>query len=160
MTTMERTTDKIKVFRLTDQTKAWMVYGICLLCLAVFSTAAYGKLADHDAFYRGLSKVALIGVWASYLSWAVPVAEILVSILLIVPRTQRLGLYGFTGLMTVFTGYILSMLFWAERLPCHCNLIIDNLSWEGHVWFNLGFIALAIYALWLSGANSIINRNI
>src|SRR5690606_7490727 len=116
--------------------------------LVLFATAAYSKVTAHEVFLKGLSRVALIGGAAKYIAWIVPVAEILTSILLIVPQTQRLGLYAFTAMMTVFTVYILSMLLWAEKLPCHCNLIIEKLSWEGHVWFNIGFIALAICALW------------
>ena len=151
---MESIISKITIFRLTDKTKEWMVYGICVLCLVLFATAAYSKVAEHDTFLKGLSRVSFIGGAAVYLAWLVPVAEILISILLIVPQTQRLGLYAVTGLMTVFTGYILSMFLWAEKLPCHCNLIIEKLSWGEHVWFNLGFIALAISALWLGRAKT------
>lgn len=151
---MESVISKIKIFPVTDEVKEWIVFGICLLCLALFATAAYSKVAEHETFLKGLSRVSFIGGAALYIAWLVPVTEIFISILLIVPQTQRLGLYGFTGLMTVFTGYILSMLFWAEKLPCHCNLIIEKLSWGEHVWFNLGFIALAICALWLGRATN------
>lgn len=149
---MKSTIKKHLVFRLTDQTKEWMVYGICLLCLALFAVAAYDKAVAHETFVKGLSKVALIGAAAIYLAWLVPVAEILVCILLVVPRVQRWGLYCFTSLMVVFTVYIASMLFWAKKLPCHCNLIINQLSWGAHLWFNAGFIALAVFALWLGKA--------
>jgi uncharacterized membrane protein YphA (DoxX/SURF4 family) len=151
---MDSTISKIKIFRLTDKTKEWMVYGICLLCLALFATAAYSKVAAHETFLKGLSRVSFIGGAAVYLAWLVPAAEILISVLLIVPQTQRWGLYAFTGLMAVFTVYIASMLFWAERLPCHCNLVIEKLSWGQHVWFNLGFIALSMGALWLGRAKN------
>jgi uncharacterized membrane protein YphA (DoxX/SURF4 family) len=146
---MESITNKQSAFRFTDKTKEWIVFGICLLCLALFASAAYQKLADHDTFYKGLSKVSLIGGAAIYIAWLVPIAEILICILLLIPLTQKVGLYGFIGLMTVFTGYILSMLLWKEKLPCHCNLIIEKLSWAEHLWFNAGFIALAVFALWL-----------
>lgn len=129
------------------------VYCICLLCLTLFATAANGKIADHETFVKGLSRVSVIGGAAVYLAWFVPIAEIIVCFLLLVPATIKWGLYGFAGLMTVFTGYILSMLFWAEKLPCHCNLIIEKLSWGQHLWFNAGFIALAVFALWLGKAN-------
>jgi uncharacterized membrane protein YphA (DoxX/SURF4 family) len=152
---METTIKHKARFRLTDKTKEWMVYGICLLCLALFASATYGKIADHETFVKGLSKVSVIGGAAVYLAWFVPIAEIIVCVLLLVPASSKWGLYGFTGLMTVFTGYILSMLFWADKLPCHCNLIIDKLSWGQHLWFNVGFIALAVFALWLGKAKGI-----
>ena len=59
------------------------------------------------------------------------------------------GLWGFLLTMTAFTIYIGSMWLWAEKLPCHCNLIIEKLSWGEHVVFNLAFIGLAAFALWL-----------
>lgn len=155
---METTIKHRTRFRLTDKTKEWMVYGICLLCLALFASAAYGKIADHETFVKGLSKVSVIGWAAVYLAWFVPIAEIIVCVLLLTPTTYKWGLYGFTGLMTVFTGYILSMLFWAEKLPCHCNLIIEKLSWGQHLWFNVGFIALAVFALWLGKAKQTLNK--
>lgn len=135
-----------------EKIKEWIVYGICLLCLVLFATSAYSKVVAHETFVKGLSRVSFIGGVAVYISWFVPVTEVMISILLILPQTQRLGLYAFTGLMTVFTIYIVSMLFWAEKLPCHCNLIIEKLSWGEHVWFNLGFIILAVCALWLGRA--------
>lgn len=150
---MERTIIKYTSIRLNARVKAIIASGICMLCLALFASAAYNKVFEYQTFVSGLAKVAIIGGAAKYLAWLVPVAEIAIGVLLIIPKTQRLGLYGFVGLMSVFTIYILSMLFWAEKLPCHCNLIIDKLSWGGRVWFNAIFIALAVFALWLGKAN-------
>jgi hypothetical protein len=138
--------------QLTDSAKEWIVYGICILCLALFASAAYGKVVDHETFSEGLSKVSFIKGTAIYIAWFVPVAELLVVALLIIPGTQRLGFYCFITLIAVFTGYIVAMMLWAENLPCHCNLIIEKLSWEGHIWFNAGFMALAVFALWLGRA--------
>ncbi|MFA4867844.1 MAG: MauE/DoxX family redox-associated membrane protein [Pedobacter sp.] len=149
---MESTTVKGKLLQLTSKAAELTVYGICLLCLALFASAAYGKIADHETFVKGLSKVSVIGGAAVYLAWFVPIAEIIVCFLLLIPALSKWGLYGFLGLMTVFTGYILSMLFWAEKLPCHCNLIIEKLSWGQHLWFNVGFMALAVFAFWLGKA--------
>lgn len=151
---MEITINNISRLRLTYSAKGWMVYGLGLICLALFATAAYDKVTDHQTFLKGLSRVSLIGEAAVYISWIVPITETLISVLLIVPNTQRLGLYGFSILMTIFTIYILSMWLWAEKLPCHCNLIIDQLSWGAHIWFNLGFIALSVCALWLGRAKN------
>ena len=136
-------------FRFTDSTKERTAFLIILICLFLFLISAYTKIEDHERFSRGLANVQLIGAHATLISWMVPIAEIGVSLLLIIPKTHRWGLYGFTALMTIFTLYILSMLFWEKKLPCHCNLIIEKLSWTAHLWFNLGFIVLALCALWL-----------
>jgi len=147
---MERTLNKPRGFQFTSNTKEWMINGICMVCMFLFVYTAYSKLIDHPRFLNGLMNVHAISAFAVYLSWFVPISEIMVSIWLIIPKTIRLGLYAFTTLMIIFTGYIISMLLWAKNLPCHCGGVIEKLSWLQHVWFNLAFIAIAICALWLN----------
>jgi hypothetical protein len=151
---MESLTVKKTSYRLSEKAKEWLIFSICLICIFLFLYAAYSKIADHRRFENGLSKVALIRSLASYIAWIVPLAEILISTLLIIPRTYKLGLSAFVGLMAVFTVYIISMLLWATKLPCHCGGVIEKLSWIQHVWFNLAFIAIAVFALWLSRSNT------
>lgn len=146
---MESTTVRKHSFQFTERSKEGLAFLIILICLFLFLISAYTKIEDHERFSRGLANVELIGAHATLISWMVPIAEIGVSLLLIIPKTHKWGLYGFTSLMIVFTVYILSMLLWEEKLPCHCNLIIEKLSWTAHLWFNVGFIVLALCAIWL-----------
>ncbi|RZJ87633.1 MAG: hypothetical protein EOO20_15605, partial [Chryseobacterium sp.] len=132
-----------KPFELSNKTKDLVVFIICLICIFLFLTSAYDKISEHSKFVRGLSKVAYIGGYAELIGWLVPATEVAMSILLINPKTHKLGLIGFIATMAVFTAYILSMILWAEKLPCHCNLIIEKLTWGQHIWFNLIFIVIA-----------------
>lgn len=136
------------------KTKNLVIFLICLACIFLFLYTANSKITDHPRFLNGLVNVEAISRFAVYISWLVPVAEILVSVLLIIPQTSKWGLYGFIGLMVLFTGYITSMVLWAKKLPCHCGGAIEKLSWTQHIWFNLAFIALAVFALWLSKTNN------
>lgn len=140
---------KNRLFQFSEQTRENIAFAISLMCIFLFALSAYEKLIDQERFAAGLAKVKLIGAYSSFIALAVPIAEIAISLLLIYPVTQRLGLYAFTVLMTVFTLYIASMLFWAEKLPCHCNLIIAKLSFAQHLWFNIGFIVLALLSIYL-----------
>lgn len=146
---MEITIISGRSFQLTPKAREAIWQIIRLICLGLFAISAYAKIVDHDRFVSGMSRVEIIGQYAALIAWSVPVAETIVSLLLIYPYTHRWGLYGFTGLMIVFTLYIGSMLLWAERLPCYCNLIIEKLSFGQHLVFNLAFICLSIFALWL-----------
>ncbi|WP_316778730.1 MauE/DoxX family redox-associated membrane protein [Pedobacter antarcticus] len=146
---MESTITTRRRFRFTESAKEGLAFLIILICLFLFLISAYTKIEDHERFASGLAKIQFIGVHAALISWVVPIAEIAISLLLIIPYAHRWGLYAFASLMIVFTVYILSMLLWEEKLPCHCNLIIEKLSWTAHLWFNLGFIVLALCALWL-----------
>lgn len=136
--------------RINDHTKTNLILGICSCCIFLLVYTAYAKIEDHNRFYKGLLRISYIGNYALLISWLVPLIELFVAALLIIPKTQKLGLYLFTGLMGVFTFYILSMLFWANKLPCHCGGAIEKLSWPQHFWFNIGFMALASFAIWLS----------
>lgn len=149
---MKTTVHNIRIIQINENVKDIAAYVISLICLILFAVSAFEKIVDHGRFLRGLSRVEFIGQYALIISYFVPASEIMVSLLLINPPTQRLGLSVFAGLMSVFTIYIGSMVLWAEKLPCNCNLIVEKLSWGAHIWFNLGFLVLAIGALWLGRA--------
>lgn len=149
---MERITLKRAIYS-AKKVKGVIAFIITLICIFLFLTAGYSKFIDHEKFESGLANVALIGSAARIISWAVPIIEITISLLLIIPKTNIAGLYAFTATMIVFTIYILSMFLWAKELPCSCNLIIKNLSWAGHLWFNLIIIGLSILAIKINQKN-------
>lgn len=149
---MESLIRKHPVIQLTSKAKEWMVFGISLICMFLFLYTAYSKLADYKTFKNGLKGLVFFGSYADYLAWLIPVGEIIISLLMIIPKTYTLGLWAFTGLMILFTGYIASMMVLGQKLPCYCGGVIENLGWMEHVWFNIGFIGLSVYALWLGKA--------
>jgi len=126
-----------------------LIWAICYCCIFLLIYTAYAKIEDHNRFYKGLLRISYIGNYALLISWLVPLSEILIAVLLLIPQLQKWGLYFFAVMMGVFTLYIASMLLWATKLPCHCGGAIEKLSWNQHLWFNLGFIALASLAIWL-----------
>jgi len=140
----------MKTIQFLEKFRYNIIFCICLICIFLFSYTGYSKIEDHSRFLKGLSRVAIIGPYALFISWSVPIVEIVISILLIIPKTSKWGLYSFTILMSVFTIYIVSMVLWATKLPCHCGGAIEKLSWTQHIWFNLVFIAIAVFALWIS----------
>jgi hypothetical protein len=147
------------MIRLSDQSRERIIICVRFICMFLFLYTAYAKLVDHDRFFKGLSRVHIINGLALYISWFVPIAEVLTFILLLFPRTAKLGLYSFISLMTLFAGYIVSALLWEKTLPCHCGGVIEKLSWIQHLWFNLAFILLAIMGVWLSNlSNSFKNK--
>ena len=131
-------------------TRQLVVTCIGLLCIFLFIYTGYSKLTDHDRFLTGLTHVKLIGRYAVFISWLVPVAELAVAALMIMPWTFEAGLKAFTGLMILFTCYIAAALIGLKELPCRCGGAIEKLSWAQHLWFNLAFIVLAAVALRIS----------
>lgn len=137
------------MFQFSELAKEKLSLCIRFVCMFLFLYTAYAKIVDHERFLSGLEKVSIISGFAVYISWLVPFTEIVISILLLIPQAAKWGLYGFTSLMILFTGYIISALIWEKDLPCHCGGAIEKLSWGQHIWFNLVFILLAVFALWL-----------
>jgi len=136
-------------FHVSAQTREKIIIVMRWGCMALFVYTAYAKIVDHGRFLKGLTKVHLIENFAVLLSFAVPIIEIIVAMLLLIPRTAKLGLYGFITIMSSFTIYIITAMIWEKNLPCHCGGAIEKLSWSQHIWFNLAFIMLAIFTLWL-----------
>jgi len=146
---MQKLNNKTISLNLSNQSKTNLIWAICYCCIFLLSYTAYAKIEDHSRFYKGLLRISYIGNYALLISWLVPLSEILIAVLLLIPQLQKCGLYLFAAMMGVFTLYIASMLLWATKLPCHCGGAIEKLSWSQHLWFNLGFIALASLAIWL-----------
>ncbi|WGQ10437.1 MauE/DoxX family redox-associated membrane protein [Pedobacter gandavensis] len=123
--------------------------GIGYLFVALFVYTASSKLMNLTAFEKVLSRSPLIADFNELFAWIIPLIEILIAVLLIIPLTKRMGLYAALGLMVIFTGYlgymVLSMA--GQDLPCSCGGVISFLSWQQHVWFNLVFIGLGIIGL-------------
>lgn len=144
---MESEMLKKDFFQFSELSKERLIICIRFVCMFLFLYTAHAKIVDHDRFLKGLTKVHFISGLAVYISWIVPIMEILASILLLIPQTAKVGLFAFINLMTLFTLYIISALLWEKDLPCHCGGAIEKLSWAQHIWFNLAFILLAILAL-------------
>lgn len=126
-----------------------LVVGIAsLLLILLFLYTAGSKLADFSEFKFGLTESPFIAPFAGVLAFAIPFIEIAISIALIVPRWRLVGLYASFVLMLLFTIYIAVMLLSGLDIPCSCGGVVEEMSWEMHIVFNLFFVlasALAIY---------------
>lgn len=121
---------------------------ISALLILLFVYTSSSKLLAIQSFQVVLSTSPLIGENAKYLAWGIPVVEIFVSLLLVIPYTRLYGLYFSVGLMSVFTAYILYMLIFTPKLPCSCGGVIAKLSWPHHLIFNIVFTLLAMLGAW------------
>ncbi|RCH54676.1 hypothetical protein DJ568_12720 [Mucilaginibacter hurinus] len=137
-------------FRLSQRKQHFLIELIRYACVFLFVYTAYAKISEHQRFLNGLTKVQLIRGYAEMLSVLVPGIEIIIAVLLIIPKTVKVGLMAFTGVMGAFTVYIISAMIWESHLPCSCGGAIEKLTWMQHIWFNLAFILLAIIALRLA----------
>lgn len=117
---------------------------IAALLILLLVYASLSKLLAYSVFVAQLHTHPMLKQFAGFLAWAVPVVELGLAALLVIPKTSRAGFYGAAALLLTFTAYLVLMLLSEKNLPCSCGGIISSLSWGQHVVFNLFFTALAI----------------
>lgn len=120
---------------------------ICLLYIVLFVYAAASKLIDYRKFEVQLMQSPLLTLYAAYIVWLIPLLEIGMAILLAVPKTRLVGLYGAYFIMSAFTCYIIAILKYSEYVPCSCGGILETMGWTEHLWFNIFFMAFAILGI-------------
>lgn len=147
---MQITLNKEPKLQLSDKTRAIITDVAIYLFVILFMYTAASKLLTIKSFASTLAKSPLIGSYSLIVAWAIPVIEMLISILLIIPQVKKWGLYASFFLMLTFTAYLMYMVFSGSKLPCHCGGVISEMTWQQHIWFNLGFVALAITGLVLN----------
>ncbi|MGQ2983120.1 MauE/DoxX family redox-associated membrane protein [Flavobacterium sp.] len=118
-----------------------------LLYICVFIYAALSKLLDFENFRIQLGQSPMLSSFAGVISWAVPIGELIISVLLALPLTRPFGLLSAYTLMTMFTAYIFIMLNYSAFIPCSCGGVLEKMTWDQHLLFNIAFMALAIAAV-------------
>ena len=127
--------------------KSYIVQVICLLYVLLFVYAAVSKLLDFENFQVQLGQSPLLSAFAAWIGWLVPLIEIIIAVLLMIPKVRTIGLFGAFNLMVMFTAYIFIILNYSSFVPCSCGGILEKMSWRSHLTFNILFVLLACFAL-------------
>lgn len=124
---------------------------ISSLLIFLFVYTACSKLLEINTFQLAISKSPMIGEHSTWLSYAVPIIEIAIATLLLIPQTRKIGFLISTTLMALFTCYIGFMLVTVSDLPCSCKGVLKNMSWKQHLVFNIFFTALSFAGFKIMG---------
>ncbi|PIF71275.1 DoxX family protein [Flavobacterium sp. 2] len=127
--------------------KSFIVQVICLLFLLLFVYAAVSKLLDFERFQVQLAQSPILSIYAHWISFFVIGVELIISVLLFMPKIKIIGLYGAFILMSTFTVYIFIVLHYSSFIPCSCGGILEKMTWDTHLLFNIGFMLLAVIAI-------------
>jgi len=118
--------------------------------LLLFLYTAVSKLLDDQHFKSVLIMSPLLHPFAGIVAWALPIAEIAIVLLLLLPKTKLNGLYTAFVAIVIFTIYITYMIIFTPRLPCSCGGVLKSLTWAQHIFFNLLLLLLIATAIGLS----------
>jgi uncharacterized membrane protein YphA (DoxX/SURF4 family) len=120
---------------------------ICYSYILLFVYAAVSKLLDYDNFQLQLGQSPLLSSFAGWLSWFVPLLELVLSVMLLLDRARSIALFGSYALMLMFSTYIFIMLNYSSYTPCSCGGVLEKMGWTAHLYFNLGFVLLGAVAI-------------
>ncbi len=123
---------------------------IASLLILLYVYTAISKFSDLEKFRIAIASSKVLRDYASFIAWLIPSVEIIISTLLIFPRTKFAGLFSSLVLMSVFTIYISYMLITASQLPCSCGGVISGMTWTQHLIFNVSICILNAAAFWLT----------
>jgi hypothetical protein len=125
---------------------------ISALLVFLFMYAAVSKLIDFDTFRSQLSQSPFITSISWLVVWIIPVAEILISLSLLIRRSRPAGLYLSFFILLLFTGYIFIMLRYSPYLPCSCGGVLSEMTWKQHLVFNVAFTGLSLAGILIQTA--------
>lgn len=109
----------------------------CVLFALLFVYASISKLLDFERFQVQIAQSPILSVYAFWISRIVIAVELFAAGILLFARTKMLGLYTSIGLMGMFTAYIFIILFYSSFVPCSCGGILEKMTWESHLVFNV-----------------------
>lgn len=119
--------------------------------ILLFCYAAISKALDFENFQVQIGQSPLLSAYAGFVSFAVIALEVIIVLLLIFPRSNLLGLYTSTALMSAFTIYIFLILNYSEFVPCSCGGILEKMGWTEHLVFNIFCVLFGCVSVWILG---------
>lgn len=131
---------------------------ICILYVVLFVYAAVSKLLDFENFQVQLGQSPLLSAFAGWVSWGVPIIELVIALLLLVPRFRLVGLYAAFSIMVMFTAYIVIILNFSSFVPCSCGGILEKMGWGEHLVFNSVFVLLALTGILLMTFSNMVDN--
>lgn len=131
--------------------KTSIVQVISAAFILLWVYTAGSKLADFQSYKQEMSLQVFSPDFAAVLLYAIPFLEILCAILLLIKKTNKLGLVLSLLLMLVFTGYILLIISgYFPKIPCSCGGVIKAMGWKAHLVFNIFFVSASILSLFMT----------
>lgn len=127
---------------------------ICLLLLWI--PVSMEKILHFEAFEISMFKQPFPVWFIKPVSISVPIVEALTAILLVFRKTRLLGFYFSFGLMLVFTGFVgMALMGILKNALCNCATVISGMSWKTHFFFNLLFLIISAYGIYLLKNNKV-----
>mgnify|MGYP001052696235 CR=1 FL=1 len=130
-------------------TRKLTVDSIVFLYIFLLVYASVTKLLDYEKFAVQIGQSPMLTQYASLLAWVIPLFELIISAVLIIPRTKMLGLYAGFSLLVMFTTYIILASQFSDYVPCSCGGVLEGMTWTQHLIFNVAFVLMGLVGILL-----------
>lgn len=135
---------------------------LAAILILLFMYTGLSKLIDNDVFKSGLihSPWQLLVSNASWIAISLPIGEIIIAIILLIPN-PKIRIVGYLTSSMLLFSFVIYLVFWlstGKHLPCSCGGIIKYLNWTQHVYFNLVFIIMSLWGALI--CNKLIRQNL
>ncbi|NOW95984.1 MauE/DoxX family redox-associated membrane protein [Mucilaginibacter sp. SG564] len=123
---------------------------LAVILILMFAYAAFSKLFDFGSYKLQMSLQPLPKWSTSFIMLLLPATELIVVGSLLFRKTRLLGFNASFMLMLIFTIYVgLAMVGVFGKVPCSCGGVIRHLKWPQHFVFNVFFLTISAYGLYL-----------
>jgi len=112
----------------------------------LFAYSAGAKICDFPAYRSRMEDLPLPGRIAQPLAFLLPLVEILVVVLLVVPRLRIAGVFSSVSMLTIFSLYLLYLTQYPV-VSCACGGLLEQIGTGWHLALNTGFILLGAAGL-------------
>lgn len=115
----------------------------------LFTLAAATKVLKYATYSSYFTTSKLVSAfWGPYVAIVLIMAELLISFLLLWPKTRKAGLLAALGMLPFYHYYIHYVLHNAPFTPCSC-LGAAPIGWEAHYTLNAIVLLAGLLSLWL-----------
>jgi uncharacterized membrane protein YphA (DoxX/SURF4 family) len=124
---------------------------IAIALSVLFAIAAVDKLDHYAKFRLQLQKFPVTLPVLFWQAWVIPVTELIIAVLLLLPVTRLKALFASLFLLGLYTLYLTCMLEVRFQLTCNCGEPFQSLSLKMHIAFSLGCVFVTGVGVVLSG---------
>jgi hypothetical protein len=122
---------------------------ISALFIIIFLYTAINKLLYYEQFKIEMKQSPILKRWAGWVSWVLPIVELLTAIMLLVANKRVVGFYLSFALMIIFTIYLIKLTYFSYYIPCSCGGILSRIPADIHIVFNTILSMLALLGIFL-----------
>ena len=113
--------------------------------ILLWAYAAFSKIFDFENFKKAM-RIQVFPEWmGKILVYFLPLSELSMIGLLLIPKTVLIGMYTSLFMMLLFTLYVGGAIFKIyERTPCACGGLFARLTWTKHFKLNIALTLIIL----------------